>query len=82
MGSGSGLRTWDIDASTTRLCDIYPLGRYKKLYYRYDLGTEWNFEIVRKGWETGAVEGQTYPLLVIEEGVKPVEYGDADDGFC
>jgi len=30
----------DVDASTTRLCDIYLLGRHKKLYYRYDLGTE------------------------------------------
>jgi len=72
----------DAGASTARLCDIYPLGRHKKLYYRYDLGTEWNFEIVRQGRETVALDGAAYPMLVMEKGVKPVEYGDADDGFC
>ena len=45
--SAHGKRVWstdlgyqgeDVTASTTRLCDIYPLGRHKKLYYRYDLG--------------------------------------------
>ncbi|HBI69491.1 MAG TPA: hypothetical protein DDZ22_10855 [Massilia sp.] len=72
----------DADAAQARLCDIYPLGHNKKLYYRYDLGADWKFHIVRKGRETKALEGQDYPMLVMEEGVKPLEYGDTDDGFC
>ncbi|WP_305822329.1 IS1096 element passenger TnpR family protein [Massilia brevitalea] len=70
----------DTDDWQTRLCGLYPLGHNKKLYYRYDLGAEWQFEIVRKGRETSALEGQAYPVLVMEEGIKPLEYGD-DDGF-
>jgi len=74
---------WDADADVPdiRLCDIFPLGRHKKLYYDYDPGASWRFEIVRKGRETNAVAGQPYPCLVLEEGVKPQEYGaDEDDG--
>lgn len=75
---------WDehADVPDTRLCDIFPLGRHKKLYYDYDPGASWLFEIVRKGRETDAVAGHAYPCLVLEEGVKPQEYGvDEEDGF-
>ena len=71
----------DADLSTIRLCDLYPLERNKKLFYRYDLGAGWGFEIVKKGREAEALDGQAYPLLVLEEGVKPLENGGDDDGF-
>lgn len=87
----NGKRTWftangdwgeDADVPDTRLCDIFPLGRNKKLYYDYDPGASWCFKIVRKGRETDAVAGCSYPCLVLEEGVKPQEYGvDEEDGF-
>ena len=38
-----------------RLCDIFPLGRNKKLYYVYDFGSSWCFEVVKKGRETAAL---------------------------
>ncbi|HEX8479592.1 MAG TPA: hypothetical protein VF663_14720 [Telluria sp.] len=75
---------WNGDASIpdARLCDIFPLGRHKKLYYDYDPGASWRFEIVRKGRETEAAAGRSYPCLVLEEGVKPQEYGvDEEAGF-
>jgi len=47
----------DVDLSTIRLCYLYPLERHKKLFYRYDLGADWRFEIVKKGRETKALDG-------------------------
>ncbi len=89
--SPRGKRTWfttsgewgeDADVPDIRLCDIFPLGRHRKLYYNYDPGASWCFEIVRKDRETDAVAGRSYPCLVREEGVKPQEYGaDEEDGF-
>ncbi|MBD8529542.1 MULTISPECIES: hypothetical protein [unclassified Massilia] len=87
-----GRRTWltargawdedDEEARDLRLCDLYPLEKHKKLYYDYDPGARWCFEIVRKGRATNAVAGQDYPCLLREEGVKPLEYGaDGVDGF-
>lgn len=82
-----GKRTWfggewgeEADVADTRLCDIFPLERRKKLYYEYDPGASWRFDIVRKGREADAVPGQSYPCLVLEEGVKPQEYGPDEDG--
>ena len=83
-----GKRTWftttgewdeDADAPDIRLCDILPLSKHKKLYYAYDPGSSWVFEIVRVGRETKAAAGQSYPCLVLEEGVRPHEYGAAED---
>jgi len=74
---------WEDDGEMpdALLSEIFPLERNKKLFFEYDPGASWCFEIVRKGRETSAVAGQTYPILVMEEGVKPLEYGDdGDDG--
>lgn len=65
---------WDL-----RLRDIFPLGRNKKLYYQYDFGSSWYFEITKKGKDTPAGAGLEYPRLVSEEGAKPLEYGPDDD---
>lgn len=66
---------WDI-----HLSNVFPLGRNKKLYYVYDFGASWCFEIVKKGRETTALVGLGYPCIVSQEGVKPMEYGhDRDD---
>lgn len=84
-----GKQTWftatgewneDADAPDIRLCDIFPLGKHKKLYYDYDPGASWRFEIVRAGRPNKAAAGQSYPCLVLEEGVRPQEYGADEDG--
>lgn len=78
------LGEWDggTDVPDTRLCAIFPLGPHKKLYYDYDPGASWCFEIVRKGRETDVVAGTSSPYLFLEEGVRPLEYGvDEEDDF-
>ncbi len=69
---------WDEDDSDMwdiRLSDIFPLGRNKKLYYVYDFGASWCFEITKKGKETTALAGLEYPCIVSQEGAKPAEFG-------
>ena len=85
-----GKKTWftvdgewdedDGDVWDRRLCDIFPLGRNKKLYYVYDFGASWCFEIIKKGRETSALVGQEYPCIVTQQGAKPIEYGHDRDG--
>lgn len=75
----SGEWAEDTDVAETRLCDIFPLEKNKKLYYEYAPGASWRFEIVKKGPQTNAAARQSYPCLVLEEGVKPQEYGADDD---
>jgi hypothetical protein len=79
-----GKRTWFTPSGdwedggndlNPRLCDIFPLEKHKKLYFEYDPGASWRFEIARTGRETNAVAEQAYPYLVREEGVKPLEHG-------
>jgi hypothetical protein len=69
---------WDEDngdMGDIRLSNVFPLGRNKKLYYVYDFGSSWCFEIIKKGRETDALVGQDYPCIVSQEGGKPLEYG-------
>lgn len=70
---------WDEDDAHVmdlRLSEIYPLPKNKKLYYLYDFGASWCFQITKKGRQTVALAGQEYPCLVSETGVKPKEFGD------
>ena len=72
---------WDGDDSAMwelPLSGIFPLAKHKKLFYIYDFGASWIFEIRKKGKATLPVAGLKYPYLVSEEGTRPVEYGDPD----
>ena len=80
-----GKRTWFTPSGdweggendqNPRLCDIFPLARNRKLYFEYDAGASWRFEIAKKGREMNATDDRAYPCLVHEEGVRPQEYGD------
>ncbi|MBJ7312777.1 hypothetical protein ACFOLJ_05725 [Rugamonas sp. CCM 8940] len=84
-----GRKTWftadgewaggDNDIWRIHLGDIFPLGRSKKLYYDYDVRSPWCFEIRKKGKATKSLLGREYPHLVLQEGVKPLEYGPDGD---
>lgn len=61
------------DFFRTRLNSIYPLGR-KKLYYLFDFGDDWTFEI-RKGRGAKKPEsGVRYPRVVQSIGPNPKQY--------
>jgi hypothetical protein len=57
-----------------RLNQIFPLPKHKKLYYWFDFGDDWIFEIRKQGKERAAAEGGGTPLLIEAEGPKPQQY--------
>jgi hypothetical protein len=73
---------WDEDGEhvkALRLADIFPLPKNKKLYYLYDLGACWRFQISKQGKQTEALADTPYPCVVSETGTVPQEYGDDED---
>lgn len=66
------------DSPVTTLGSIFPLPKHKKLFYLYDFGASWRFQISKKGKPTAALPGIAYPSLLAEQGTRPLEYG-ADD---
>lgn len=73
---------WDEDDAhvmVVRLSEIFPLPKHKKLYYLYDFGASWRFQISKQGRQTEALAADMYPCIVSETGNKPKEFGDAED---
>jgi len=72
---------WDDDARVFRmtLSEVFPLPKNKKLYYLYDFGASWRFQITKRGKATMGQPGVAYPRIVSETGVKPKEYGEDED---
>ncbi len=57
----------------TKLKDIYPLGR-KKLYYLFDFGDMWTFEIRKARGAKKPGKGIEYPRVVESVGPVPEQY--------
>jgi hypothetical protein len=73
---------WDGDDSAVwarRLLDIFPIAKNKVLYYEYDAGSAWRFEIIKKGKEKMPLAGHEFPQIVEEHGNRPLEYGPDED---
>jgi len=60
---------WDIT-----LDKVFPLPKHKKLYYWFDFGDDWTFEIRKKGKDGCPASGANYPRVVHEDGPKPEQY--------
>lgn len=69
----------DADVKNMPLSDIFPLPKNKKLYYFYDFGASWCFQITKRGKETKAEPDIDYPCIMSETGVKPKEYGEDEE---
>jgi hypothetical protein len=87
--SKRGKKTWFTtdgewykdDSAVEDIClsKIFPLPKPKKLFYLYDFGDSWCFEITKKGKEKLANPDVEYPCIVEEEGLKPEQYGREQD---
>jgi len=62
-----------------KLRDIYPLGR-KKLYYLFDFGDKWTFEIRKARGGKKLEAGIKYPRVVEAIGPDPEQYPIWEDG--
>ncbi|PWF48804.1 IS1096 element passenger TnpR family protein [Massilia glaciei] len=73
---------WDDDDAHVmdmRLSAVFPLPKHKKLYFFYDFGASWCFQITKRGKETKRQPEIEYPCIVSETGLKPKEFGDDED---
>ena len=60
--------------------DVYPLPKGLKLYYHFDFGDDWFFEIRKSRKKPKDPEpGVKYPRVIEEIGPNPVQYPSWDD---
>ena len=66
------------DYAEILLKDVFPLGR-KKLYYLFDYGDDWTFEVRRSRKRPREPEpGVTYPRVIESIGPNPPQYPETD----
>ena len=64
----------------TTLEQVYPLPKSRKLYYHFDFGDDWYFEIHKNREKPRNPEpGVRYPLIVGSIGPAPQQYGSWED---
>lgn len=69
----------DDGASVTTLESLFPLPKDRKLFYLFDYGDSWIFQISRTRNKPFAAEpGIDYPCLIGESGEKPPQYPEPD----
>ncbi len=73
----------EYDAGTmgeVTLEEVFPLPKSMKLYYQFDFGDDWIFEIRRSRKKPAPPEaGVKYPRVVEQVGPNPPQYGDWED---
>ena len=63
------------DADTIKLTSIFPLPKGKKLFYLFDYGDNWVFQVSRsRKVPFTAAGGTRYPQLISETGERPAQY--------
>ncbi len=67
------------DGESSTLSEIFPLPKDHKLYYLFDFGDCWQFSISKLRKEKNPEPDVQYPLLIEESGIKPKQYGNAED---
>ena len=72
---------WDIDLEVNGdifLEDVYPLAKGYKLYYLFDYGDHWLFEITKQRKKPKFQEKVAYPRVITADGVKPEQYSNLE----
>lgn len=73
LRANEGWEGEEIDCADISLREVYPLGR-KKLYYLFDYGDSWLFEIKKARGVKDPEPGVTYPRVVEAIGPAPEQY--------
>ena len=56
------------------LKEVFPLQDNRKLFYWFDFGDDWMFQITRWGRPKPEEKGMVYPRIIEEVGPKPEQY--------
>ena len=73
LSEKEGWEDREHDFCMIKLKDIYPLGR-KKLYYLFDFGDQWTFEVRKARGSKKQEEGVSYPHVTAAIGPNPEQY--------
>lgn len=67
----------DEKLDTTRVADLFPLPKDRKLYYMFDYGDSWLFRVSKTRRALFDPEpGAHYPRMISEGGERPEQYPD------
>jgi hypothetical protein len=66
----------DEESNLWDLKDIYPLDKGMKLYYWFDFGDNWKFEIKKSRKKIEKKDKVKYPIVVKKIGNNPTQYPD------
>ena len=62
------------ESEEVTLREVFPLPKGYKLYYYFDFGDDWLFEISRRPNTKEADRNAEYPQLLHEKGLRPIQY--------
>jgi hypothetical protein len=62
------------DAEDVKLSDVFPLEKKHNLYYHFDFGDDWIFEIKCRAGKTPVNRRAKYPRVVEKSGRRPTQY--------
>ena len=57
---------------------VFPVAKGQKLFYWFDFGDDWKFEITLKDTKEKTPGGK-YPIVIAEKGQKPEQYPEYDE---
>ena len=77
VGKKPGNKAYSVPKKT-KLNDIYPIAGYK-LYYLFDFGDSWLFEIKKSRKKIVEEKNKKYPILIESTGVNPEQYPDYEE---
>ncbi len=78
LTEAEGWQDREEDYLSIRLSDVYPLDR-KRLYYLFDYGNTWLFEIRKRRGTKPPEAGVKYPRVVDRVGPNPDQYPNYDE---
>jgi len=62
--------------------ELFPLPKGKKLFFLFDYGDHWLFQISKSRKKPyNAINGVQYPRVIKSTGEKPLQYPDSDEEF-
>ena len=67
------------DAEEVPLSKVFPLHKGHKLYYHFDFGDDWLFEVTCHSDTRQAARKSRKPRLAQEKGHRPIQYPGEDD---
>jgi hypothetical protein len=78
LGQDGGFSTASKKLKKITLADVFPLPSGHYLFYWFDFGDDWKFQISLKK-ESEKEAGTRYPRVIAEKGPQPIQYPEIEE---